>query len=139
MKSDQPMSLRDGMIFGGIWSVASIGWIAGIALIIAWFRSGWDHALFWFGLILLLGAGLFAFIVVISLVCEALNVTTKRSRRDALNYFGWAFLYNLVLGSIALFVSLTFGSLEADQGQGTERSEQGVAVQPAAAEKSKAK
>ena len=131
IKSDQQMSLRDGMIFGGIWSVASVGWIAGIALIVTWFRSGWDHALFWFGLILLLGAGLFAFILVIALICEALNVTTKRSRRNSLNFFGWAFLYNLVLGSIALFVPLTFGSFETNQSQETKRIEQDSAVQPA--------
>lgn len=119
------MSLRGGMIFGGIWSFASVGWIAGLALIITWIRSGWDHALFWFGLVLLSGAGLFAIALVFALVCEALNLTTKRSRRDSLNYFSWAFAYNLVVGSLALLISITFGNLDAKTEMNPNRSEHG--------------
>lgn len=94
------------MIFGGIWSLASVGWIAVIALILTWFKSGWNLAIFWFGVILLMGAGVFAAILVISLICEAINITSKRSRRDALNYFSWAFLFNFVIGGLALLITL---------------------------------
>ena len=133
IKSDPPMSLRDGMIFGVIWSVASVGWIAGIALIITWFKSGWDHALVWFGFILLMGAGLFGFILAFALVCEALNLTSKRSRRDSLNCFSWALVYNLVVGSVALLVALSFCSLEEDQRQ--EQIEVKEGTQPLTAPK----
>ena len=81
------------MILGGNCSIASVGWIAAIALIMTWIQSGWSQALFWFGIILLMGAVLFACILVFTIVCELLNVRTKRSRRDAIVYFGWAFVF----------------------------------------------
>lgn len=118
------MSVRDGMIFGGVWSIASVGWIAAIALILTWLRSGWNQAMFWFGLILLMGAGLFASVLVITLLCEALNITTKRSRRDALNYFSWAFLYNLAIGGLAILIALSFDHHKTDQNLQIKPSEQ---------------
>jgi len=130
-KNDQPLSVRDGMIFGGIWSVASVGWIAAIALVLTWFRSGWNEAMFWFGLILLMGAGVFASILAITLLCEALNITTKRSRRDALNYFGWAFLYNLVIGGFAILIVFSFDEPQTDPIRHISPSEQDGAGQPA--------
>jgi len=107
---EKPISLRGGMVFGAIWSIASIGWIAGTALIVTWFRSGWVDALFWFGLILLMGAGLFGCILILALLCEILNVTTKRSRRDGMIYFGWAFIYNFTIGGAALLIALKMGN-----------------------------
>ncbi|MEM0896246.1 MAG: hypothetical protein AAGJ79_05110 [Verrucomicrobiota bacterium] len=121
---DKPVSLRNGMILGALWSIASVGWIACLALMITWFKKGWDHAFFSFGLILLLGAGLFFLILVFAMVCELLNITSKRSRRDCLNYFAWAFSYNLVIGGIAFFLPLAFGSFASEETDSPTRSEQ---------------
>ena len=61
------------------------------------------------------GAGIFAGAILFALLCELLNFTTKRSRRDALNYFSWALLYNLALGTIALMIALrSAGNANAD-------------------------
>lgn len=112
MKSSKPerlLSLREGMVFGAIWSFASFGWIAAIALIFTWINNGWATALFWFGLVSLLGAVAFAMALAASLVCEVLNVTTKKSRRDALRSFSWAFLYNLFIGGVSVWLALAFG------------------------------
>ena len=132
-KPQKRMSWRDGMIFGAVWSMASVGWIAAITLVITWISSGWDYALFWFGIVLLLGSSLFAAILTITLACEVLNLTTKKSRRDALNYFSWAFLYNSVVGGVAVAIPLSFGILEAEPNLNTNRSEQNGADQSAAA------
>ena len=112
MKSSDPeklLSLREGMIFGAIWSFASLGWIAAIALIFIWVNDGWAPALFGFGLVFLLGAVAFALALVASLVCEVLNVTTRKSRRDAMRYFSWAFLYNILIGGSSVWLALAFG------------------------------
>ena len=88
-----------------------MGWIAIGVLVWTFFTSGWDQALFWFGAILLSGAGLFFFVLVITAVCELFNLSGKRSRRDALHYFSWAMLLNLIAGVLALFVALKFGNV----------------------------
>lgn len=107
---EQLMSMREGMIFGGLWSIASVGWIAAILLVVTWVNNGWGLALFWFGFVLLSGAGIFFIAIVVAVVCEVLNVTTKKSRRDALNYFGWALLYNVTLGGLSVCASFASNS-----------------------------
>jgi hypothetical protein len=100
--------MRQGMVLGAIWSMASVGWIAAIALISMWVDSGFVSALFWFGLVLLFGAAVFGPALVITLLCELFNITTKQSRRAALTYFSWALFYNLVLGGISLAIAMQF-------------------------------
>ena len=112
MKSSNPerlLSFREGMIFGAVWSCGSVGWIAAIALIGTWINDGLAPALFWFGLVFLLGAVAFAMALAVSLVCEILNVTTRKSRRDAFQYFGWVFLYNILIGGFAVWLAMAFG------------------------------
>jgi hypothetical protein len=104
-QNDPPMSLCDGMKFGALWSFASVGWIATILLIMTWLENGASHALFWFGIAFLIGSPVFAIAFLFSLLCELLNVTAKKSRRDALNYFAWAFAYNSLIGGGALLLS----------------------------------
>ena len=104
------MSNRERMVFGAFLSVASVGWIASVALVVTWIRSGFLHALFWFGLTLLLGAGMFAVGLVIGLLAAILNFSTKASRRDALVSFAWAFFYNLTIGVFAVFLSQRLGT-----------------------------
>ena len=102
----ESLSLRQGMLFGAFWSFCSVGWIAWVLLVFTWVRSGFFEALFWFGLILFGGAGLFFVILCISVLCEVFKIAEKRSRRDGLIYFGWAFLFNLVFGFAAFMFAM---------------------------------
>jgi len=106
---NRPLSQREGMIAGAIWSCGSVGWIAAIALVCTWIGHGWAQAFFWFGLVLLFGAVVFAIVLVASLAFEILNITTRKSRRDALRSFSWAFLYNLLFGGVAVWLAVAFG------------------------------
>jgi hypothetical protein len=98
------------MMFGAFLSVASIGWIAGVVLVATWIRSGFPHALFWFGLTLLLGAGMFAIGLVIGLLAAIVKFSTKESLGDPLAAFAWALFYNLTLGVFAVYLSLRLGA-----------------------------
>ena len=97
-------------MFGAFLSVASIGWIAGIALVATWIRSGFPHAFFWFGLTLLLGAGIFAIGLVIGLLASIVNFSSKESLGYPFAAFAWAFFYNLTLGVFAVYLSLRLGA-----------------------------
>ena len=108
---ERPISVRASMIIGGVWSFASVGWIAIGVLVWTLFTSGWIQALFWFGAILLFGAGIFLSVLVVAAVCELFNLSEKRSRRDSIHYFGWALTYNLILGALAIAVALKFRNL----------------------------
>ena len=105
-----PLSRRDGMILGAIWSFCSVGWIAGLLLIVKLFVSGFSDATFWAGVTLLVGVPVFLFAVLFAIVCELFGISEKQSRRDGIAYFSWALFFNFVIGGIFVAMGLLLGA-----------------------------